>query len=102
MQKSENEEVEYAHNLAGAPPADFSDVENPMLRAKNRGAVLANIFEKYVTETPKGTFLAADDFAMCTREMDAYFERMPDEEKVWARRQMMVHLERRGYKSNGA
>lgn len=99
MQKSENVEIEYEHNLRGAPPATFHDVDDPILRAQNRGAVLANIYENYVTETPRGTQLLAKDFAMCTRELDRYLGLLPDHERGDARKEMFNHLERRGYGS---
>lgn len=119
MQKNENIEKEYEHNLHGAPPATFIDVDDPFLRARNRGAVLANIYESHVStvvKTAKGEWevitpenaylhidkrkssvLLANDFAMCTREMDRYLSLIPQHEHGDARKEMMVHLERRGY-----
>lgn len=97
MQQSEEGQSEYAHNLRGAPPAVFEDVDDYELRAYNRGAVLANIYESYVTEAPRGTQLLAKDFALCTRDLDSYFSMMPEHERGDARKAMMEHLARRGY-----
>lgn len=94
----QNENVEYTHNLKGMPPAAFHDIEDPILRAKNRGAILANIFERYVTEDGYGNMsLQPKDFAMCTRDISAYLDRMPKRDRAPARRAMFDHLDQRGY-----
>jgi len=79
------------------PPAIFDDVEDKTLRIRNRGAILANIFERYTTSTPKGDVLLPKDLAMCMRELDEYYSRMPKHEVRAAKDAMMTHLKDRGY-----
>ncbi|MCP4364986.1 MAG: hypothetical protein GY800_06760 [Planctomycetes bacterium] len=91
----ENEAVEYDHNLPGMPPSTFEDVDDPELRIYNRGAVLANIFERYV-DREKRTLLPKD-MTMCIREIQQYLDFLPEHERADANASMRVHLEERGY-----
>jgi len=90
-----NVNVENAHNLDGLPPSDFSEVQDVELRNKNRGAIMANIFERYVDE--KIGRLHPKDFRMMSREMDTYTSRIPKKERRKAKLAMMEHLDKRGY-----
>jgi hypothetical protein len=79
------------------PPSDFSDIEDAALRHKNRGAILANIFERYVDDRCTPPRLLAKDFAICMREIDNYSTRIPRHERGLAKGEMMRHLKERGY-----
>lgn len=97
MQQNENEEnVVYAHNLRGSAPSSFADVKDETLRTYNRGAVLANIFERYVN--PKTGKMEARDLTMCLREIHEYLVNLPEPERQHAHASMFVHLENRGYR----
>ena len=103
MLEKENVESEkyYAHNNKGERPSSFNDVTNRDVRHANRGAILANIFERYTTETPQGNKqLLPKDFAMMTREMDNYLSGIPRHEKGKAKESMMEHLKERGYRES--
>ncbi len=98
MQQTENVENVHSHNLDGAAPSTFNDVENMCLKHRNRGAVLANIYERYTSEDAKGNVqLTQSDFVLCTREMDKYLSGMSRRDRQHAREEMMVHLENRGF-----
>ena len=98
MQQREREESEKTHNLEGMPPSDFSDVDDKDLRNRNRGAVLANIYERYTETNAKGqVYLTAKNLATCTREMDKYLEGMSRRDRQNAREAMMRHLHNRGF-----
>lgn len=98
MQQSESVEREHPHNLEGATPSRFEDVKDVELRHKNRGAVLANIYEQYTSEDERGNVqLTAKNLAMCTRDMENYLDGMSRRERAAARSAMMVHLEKRGF-----
>lgn len=96
MRQKENEEsVHYSHNDAGTLPATFCDVEDETLRHFNRGAVLANIFERYVDKVTRK--LLQKDFVMCIREIEQYLGLIDKDEHDDAKASMRVHLEDRGY-----
>lgn len=96
MQPNVNEEN--VHNRRGMPPAIFDDIEDADLRAYNRGAILANIYERYVSDDVNGDkCLTARDFNLCSRDIDEYLQRMPRRERAKARVQMFIHLGNRGY-----
>lgn len=98
MQPNVNEENEivYNHNLSGMAPANFTDVEDEELRRHNRGAVLANIFERYV-DPIKGS-LKPKDLMMCIREIQQYLLEIPEHERDAANASMHEHLTARGYR----
>ena len=100
LQQNANEESEivYDHNKAGMPPSSFTDVDDPQLRTYNRGAVLANIFERYVDARSRQ--LLPKDLTMCVREIKSYLESLPKHERDDANASMHVHLEARGYREN--
>lgn len=103
MQQKENEESEkhYAHNNKGTNPAGFEDVEENELRHANRGAIMANIFERYTTSTPQGNSqLLSKDFASMSRELNAYVLNIPKKERGKAKKCMIDHLEKRGYRES--
>ena len=94
----QNVSEENVHNLNGRLPSDFSEVEGVELRNQNRGAVLANIYERYTTEdSDGGVYLLPQDFRLCTRELEHYMARIPRNEKHAAKSQMYLHLEKRGF-----
>lgn len=98
MKLGQNVNDENAHNLDGSPPSDFSEIKDLKLRAANRGAVLANIFERYTTEDCNGgVHLLPQDFRICTREIDHYMARIPRNEKGQAKKEMYSHLDKRGF-----
>lgn len=92
-EKSE-EEVVYEHNQAGMPPSAFNDVEDYELRTYNRGAVLANIVERYHDQ--RINKIPAKDMAMCLREVEAYFLDIKPAEVNDAKAAMVIHLTERG------
>lgn len=95
MVPSENEEnVQYEHNQPGALPATFNDVEDAVLRTYNRGAVLANIIERYVD--PKQGAIPAKDMTMCMREIGQYLHEITPHEVDDAKASMVEHLRVRG------
>ena len=100
MQPNVNEESEivYEHNLHGMAPANFTDVEDEKLRTYNRGAVLANIFERYV-DPVKGS-LTPKDLTMCIREIQQYLLDIPEHERNAANVSMHEHLTARGYRES--
>ena len=98
MQQKENEEREYQHNYRGSKPSTFTDVEDAELRNSNRGAILANIFERYTTKDSRGREqLQARDFSLMTRELEDYLSRLPRMERGIAQSHMRAHLSKRGY-----
>jgi hypothetical protein len=93
-----NEEtVEYDHNKSGMPPSSFNDVEDVELRTHNRGAVMANMFERYVDH--RTMTILPKDLLMFTREVQQYLNELPDGEREDATASMHVHLEMRGWRS---
>ncbi len=96
MQQSAN--VEKEHNGLGMPPSDFKDIKDASLRDRNRGAILANTFERYVDE--KTNTLLPRDLALCTRAIDQYMGRIPKKEQRAAREAMIIHLAKRGFTIN--
>jgi len=92
-EKSEDEVV-YEHNLPGMPPSNFADVESYELRTYNRGAVLANIVERYHDQ--RINKIPAKDMTMCLREIDAYLLDIAGAEVADAKAAMVVHLTERG------
>lgn len=98
MQQNVNVESEYSHNYVGAKPSTFHDVEDKELRDMNRGAILANIFERYTTKDFRGNEqLLPKDFSLMARELDEYLSRIPQKERGYANKCMRVHLKERGY-----
>ena len=98
MENEIEEEVHYEHNDAGMPPSSFEDVEDVNLRTYNRGAVLANIFERYVDAASRK--MQAKDLTMCVREIRKYLDSLPEHERDDANASMHVHLHMRGYREN--
>lgn len=100
MQQNANEENEivYEHNSAGMPPSSFNDVDDVQLRTYNRGAVLANIFERYVDAASRK--MLPKDLTMCVREIRSYLDSLPKHERDDANASMHVHLHARGYREN--
>lgn len=97
LQNVNEENVEhYSHNEPGMPPSTFIDVEDYALRTYNRGAVLANIFERYVN--PRTRTLLPRDLLLCTREIKQYLNDLPEAERNDANAAMHIHLEERGYR----
>ena len=98
MLQNENVESEFTHNYKGANPSAFHDIEDVGLRAINRGAIMANIFERHTTKSPTGASqLLAKDFSLMARELDIYLEKVPKNERGAARDAMTAHLNKRGY-----
>ena len=98
LEQIEKEEKEFAHNLRGSKPSTFHDVEDGDLRAKNRGAILANIFERYTSKDTRGSEqLLAKDFSLMARELEVYLERLPKGDRGAANQCMRLHLQERGY-----
>jgi len=64
----------------------FKKIEDEGLRSHNRGAILANIYEVY-----KGS---NNDVLY---SLEAYLNRIPEEERVSAKEAMVRHLKQRGY-----
>lgn len=95
MQQQNEENVHYSHNNREELPATFCDVEDEILRNFNRGAVLANIFERYVDKRTKR--LMGHDFVRCIREIEQYLGLIPENEQADAKASMRIHLEERGY-----
>ena len=95
MLPKENEEnVQYEHNKAGSPPSTFEDVEDPVLRTYNRGAVMANILERYIDR--KLGAIPATDMSMCMREIGTYLGLLPAHQQDEAKASMIEHLKMRG------
>jgi len=98
LEQNANVEKEKTHNLKGMPPSTFGDIVDKDLRSYNRGAVLANIYERHTSEDSRGNIqLTSRDLASCTREIDNYLYGMSRRERQTAREQMMVHLRIRGF-----
>jgi len=100
LEQNENEESEvfYAHNNTKTNPSLFNDVEESDLRHANRGAIMANIFERFTTENAAGVKqLLPKDFSTMTRDMDAYLTSIPSPERGKAKQYMRKHLTERGY-----
>jgi len=93
LQQKENGEKE--HNKLGMPPSTFNDIKDVYLRDRNRGAILANIFERYVDE--KTNTLLPKDLSLCTRAIDQYIGRIPKKQRLGARDAMISHLTLRGF-----
>lgn len=92
------EEKTYTHNLRGTSPSLFNDVHDVRLRNQNRGAILANIFERYTYKNHKGEkSLIAKDFPLMLREIEKYLSQIPNDEHEDAKKEMVKHLEDRGY-----
>ena len=92
---NENEEnVQYEHNQPGALPATFNDVDDHTLRTYNRGAVLANIVERYIDQ--KLGAIPAKDMTMCMREVSQYLHEITPHEVDDAKASMVEHLRVRG------
>ena len=73
---------------------DFNEVENRQLRSYNRGAVLANIYDKHFKNTKQ---IKVTSFADMLGEISAYLDKIPDNEKGEAQSEMILHLRKRGY-----
>ena len=71
---------------------DFNDVEPRELRDYNRGAVLANIHDKYVGDNG----IHPQAMESWLRELNAYLSRIPAEEVPTAKNAMVTHLNKRG------
>ncbi len=69
---------------------DFNDINLRELRDYNRGAVLANIHEKYCEETEG---IALQHYL---KDMTSYIQRIPLNEVQGAKDSMKVHLKKRG------
>ncbi len=72
---------------------DFNDIENEELRAYNRGAVLANIHEKYCKKTGGVPSMFMQHYI---NDMTSYLQRIPLNEVQGAKESMKVHLKKRG------
>lgn len=94
MQQNVSEKNE---NLDNHLVTVFDEVANEGLRAKNRGAIMANIFERYVDQ--RTGRLPIRDFGLMSREMDSYTSRIPKKERALAKKEMHLHLANRGYKA---
>ena len=64
----------------------FSNIKDIGLRSRNRGAILANIYETY--KKSKGDLLSA---------LESYIGRFPKEEREGIEGYMLFHLKQRGY-----
>ena len=88
----------YVHNNKNTNPSLFSEIEDPVLRNKNRGSVMANIFERHTTKDRLGASqLLPKDFSSMSRELEAYVLSIPKRERGKAKECMMEHLGKRGY-----
>ena len=70
---------------------DFNDIESAELRAYNRGAVLANIHDKYVVEGK----IASHAMKAWLAELHGYLKRIPAAEIGSAKDAMKLHLKKR-------
>ena len=70
---------------------DFNDIESRQLRDYNRGAVLANIHDKYVVEGKIGN----QAMKSWLQELNAYLSRIPVAEIGSAKDAMKLHLKKR-------
>ena len=70
---------------------DFNDIEPRSLRDYNRGAVLANIHDKYVVEGK----IASRAMENWLKELQSYLSRIPVAEVGSAKDAMKLHLQKR-------
>jgi len=99
LQQSVNVEKEFSHNNRGNAPSNFANTEIEGWRAVNRGAILANIFERYtITDLTGASKLNARDFKLMLGEMASYLKGLTTKEAADARKEMRVHLLKRGFK----
>lgn len=73
---------------------DFSNIEDPKLRARNRGVVMANIFQDYEGE---GEVITKQGAAV----LFSYFKSIPNTEKALAYAEFKNAMKDRGYKYEG-
>ena len=64
----------------------FTDIKDEALRDKNRGAILANIYE---------TYSKSEDQLL--HYLSTYLDRLPESEREVATFFMTIHLKQRGY-----
>jgi len=74
--------------------SNFSDIKDEELRRRNRGAVLANIFEDYYGDTKTASYSFRDTLIA----MEGYLNQFPHSEHKHIKSEMHVHLESRGYR----
>lgn len=72
---------------------DFNDIESRELRDYNRGAVLANIHEQYVTDG----VLQGGVLRQWLEAINSYLNRIPSDEHQSAKDAMSLHLTKRGF-----
>ncbi len=72
---------------------DFNDINLRALRDYNRGAVLANIHEKYCEETGGVASILMQHYI---EDMTSYLDMVPINEVQSAKDSMKVHLKKRG------
>ena len=70
---------------------DFNDIESAELRAYNRGAVLANIHDKYVIDGA----ISSKAMPAWIAELKRYLDRIPVAEIGSAKDAMKLHLRKR-------
>ncbi len=70
----------------------FNDIENPELRARNRGIVLANIAMDHQSPRKEGSLTATG-----TAKVLDYFGHIPMAEREMAMGNFMAHLKREGF-----
>ncbi len=99
MPQNASVELEFPHNYKGTDPSLFLDIEDVNIRCSNRGAILANIFERYTTRNTRtgAKHVLPKDLSMMLGEMDVYLSHFPSEERGQCRRMMEYHLSKRGY-----
>jgi len=73
--------------------SDFNELESREARDYNRGAVLANIHETYLSEG----LIKGNAVKQWMREVNSYLQRIPDDEWDTAKEAMRLHLTKRGY-----
>ncbi len=73
--------------------SSFNDVSNAGLRAYNRGAVLANIFEDHYRDGGMPVRLLPSFI----QESDTYLHTIPEDETSDAKASMREHLKGRGF-----
>ena len=72
---------------------DFNEIQNRELRDYNRGAVLANIHEQYITEG----VLQGGVIRQWLQAINEYLARIPIDEHKSAKDAMALHLDKRGF-----
>jgi len=73
--------------------SDFNEVDNRESRDYNRGAILANIHETYLTDG----LIKGNAVKRWLMEVNAYLNRIPKDEWESAKEAMRLHLTKRGY-----